>query len=161
MLHRRRLWEQIDSFHDQARDLGFATLISPSSYDPAITAAAARFCYDRRKTIDAIIVSGDLATTGKPIDLSPARSFIEDTAVNGPYINSVSQSLAATGRRVYFLPGNHDMYRDDSGLPGSPHFHLMLEKRTNAWVRIRRFLLAVCCRCWKPRMVSWSRQSLS
>ncbi len=128
MLHRRRLWEQIDSFQNQARDLGLSTLVSPSSYDPAITAAAARFCYDRRRIIDAIIVSGDLATTGKPIDLNPARSYIEDAALSGPYINSFSQSLAATGRRIYFLPGNHDMYRDDSGWPGSPHFHLMLEK---------------------------------
>jgi DNA repair exonuclease SbcCD nuclease subunit len=127
-LHRRRLWEQLDNIKDQAHDLGLSSLISPSSYDPAVTAAAARFCYDRRNSIDAIIVSGDLATTGKPIDLAPARSFVEDAGVSGPYINFMSQTLAATGRPIYFLPGNHDMYRDDSGLPGSPHFHLMLEQ---------------------------------
>jgi hypothetical protein len=61
-LHRRRLWEQLDNLKSQASNLGLLTLVSPSSYDPAVAAAAARFCFDRRKTIDAIIVSGDLAT---------------------------------------------------------------------------------------------------
>jgi predicted phosphodiesterase len=128
-LHKRQLWKQIDNLQHQVRETGLSTLVSPSSYDPAITAAAARFCYDRRNTVDALIVSGDLATTGKPIDLSPARSYLEDAPISGPYINSVSQTLAATARKIYFLPGNHDMFRDDSGLPGSPHFYLMLERQ--------------------------------
>jgi 3',5'-cyclic AMP phosphodiesterase CpdA len=99
MLHRRRLWEQIDSLRNQTRDLGITTLISPSSYDPAITAAVARFCYDRRNIIDAIVVSGDLATTGKVVDLASAKSFIEDAALAPPVRGLFGQAGSAAMTR--------------------------------------------------------------
>ncbi|WP_398482302.1 metallophosphoesterase [Tardiphaga sp.] len=126
-LHLRGLWKHVDVLHQQVKQFDLSTVVRPSSYDPRITAAVARFCYDRRNIIDGSIISGDLAATGKPVDLRVAKGFIEDAPTVGPYASYIAQSLAGTSRPIYILPGNHDKYVNDSGTPGSPHFDLMLE----------------------------------
>src|SRR5947209_20602223 len=49
--------------------------LGPSSHDPDLAEAAARFLYRQPNRFDLVLVTGDLATTGHPADLAVAAEY--------------------------------------------------------------------------------------
>jgi predicted phosphodiesterase len=81
----------------------FGGFSSVSGHDPDIAEAAARFAWANRDGYDAIVITGDLATTGDPADLRLAHAFIQSL----PQDDSDGQPLP-----VAVIPGNHDRFVD-------------------------------------------------
>jgi Calcineurin-like phosphoesterase len=126
-LHQRNLRAFLDTASPAGRqrlDRGWRSLFKPASYVPNIVNGAARFCYDRRKMIDGVIVTGDLATTGRLIDLQTAETFIAAKASVGPHIDPKRATISGVEKPIHLLPGNHDKYINDVGSPNSPNFQL-------------------------------------
>ncbi len=63
-----------------------------------------RFVYERRTSIDAIVVTGDLAASGEREDLYRAAGFLSLSSVDG------RPTLHAAGKPIVLLPGNHDRF---------------------------------------------------
>jgi len=97
------------------------------SHDPNAMRAFAVFAHSIEKEIDALIVTGDLATTGSRADLNAAHAYLTDTAVGGtPFTSAGNPTLSAYAlrKRLDILPGNHDRYRSSAVLyrPGGSVF---------------------------------------
>lgn len=60
------------------------------------------------RDVDAIIVTGDIATTGEYFDLQAALEFFEGDAEDE---NPVDVSLRTFKDKIILLPGNHDRYK--------------------------------------------------
>lgn len=129
-LYQRNLHRHLDTFDGgSAPDLEWNSLIRPASYVPEVRAGVARFCHWLNHKHDGIIVSGDLATTGRGNDLQVAKIFVAQPPAYGPYVRYNEPTISACARpeRIHLVPGNHDRYVDDFGTPGSPHFVLMFQ----------------------------------
>lgn len=96
--------------------------LSCSSYDPEVAEAVARFAYLQRDRFDFLLVTGDLATTGKEADLRLAFDLVHGPPSTAPLPSQpylwapwLSETgfptLGAAGRPVALLPGNHDRFR--------------------------------------------------
>jgi 3',5'-cyclic AMP phosphodiesterase CpdA len=100
-----------------------------STYDPDPLGAFARLLYDVQTKpahdhelvtpVDAVVLTGDIATSGLERDLEMVREFLEGPA-NGPdpvvsdggFPTLARVNLYADGDTpVWILPGNHDRYR--------------------------------------------------
>lgn len=83
--------------------------------------------YYARK-LDAILVTGDLATSGKEADLSRALQFLDSSPIiDSSWFSPPSQNLSATLKRedvpIRLMPGNHDRYQTRFPfLPGNKTF---------------------------------------
>jgi predicted phosphodiesterase len=118
----RDLRSQIDTGWRQARELGIDSLFKPASYVPSIISGVAQFCLARRD-VDAILITGDIATTGLPADLNIARNFVTARATAGGFVSDVRfPTLNGSGVPIYVLPGNHDRYADNMGTPDCAEF---------------------------------------
>jgi hypothetical protein len=134
------------------------------------------------KTVDAILVSGDIAFKGHPAEFEVADAWLKELA-------------AASGcrpDRIYVVPGNHDVDRSicrgsmaisnaQAAIANAPHlrretvlrtqlrdaesgaalFKPLSAWRSSAWPWARRSSLARsprCCdtRCWAPEPPTWS-----
>lgn len=98
--------------------------MAASSYDPDVLHDLARFIYDnaRHRTVDddgvdAVLLSGDLATLGTAADFYEVKQFL--TSTPGPrlrYENSNGHAtLSGIGIPTWMLPGNHDRYIPTDG----------------------------------------------
>jgi 3',5'-cyclic AMP phosphodiesterase CpdA len=89
-----------------------------SSFDLSLLYCLCNFIEDEDPRLRAIVITGDLATTGLPVDIKRGVSFLE-----GPVDPAIS-SIAAKKKLV--LPGNHDrfVYTAEGFLyaPGGPDF---------------------------------------
>jgi 3',5'-cyclic AMP phosphodiesterase CpdA len=127
-----------------------------SSYDPSLLIAFAEFIYhdydishiqQKDAPIDVITLTGDIATSGRTLDLERARRFLEDSPdPNNPALSfrgtafatlsAVIQNSYLTGPvaiPLLLLPGNHDRLRRAwlSGYsPGGKRFDQILK---NHW----------------------------
>ncbi len=92
-----------------------------SSYSPDLLDGLIERVYRQGDRFDAVLISGDLATTGKEKDLEQARSCIDGDA-SARWYSSHSfgkprpeigshRALKGAGRPILLLPGNHDRYR--------------------------------------------------
>ncbi len=81
-----------------------------SSHHPDIAREFARCAYSLRDFIDAIVLTGDLATTGDGRDLRRAHTFIDAPAANGHLAADGEATLKGAGKDVVILPGNHDRF---------------------------------------------------
>ncbi len=81
-----------------------------SSYEGNLTEALANFAYVNRDGLDAIVVSGDIATTGEVEDLTIARDFLTATPASGYHTADGKATLKAGGIPVALVPGNHDRF---------------------------------------------------
>jgi predicted phosphodiesterase len=129
-LFKRDLHRTLDTFDQKgAPKREWNSFVHPASYVPEIACGVAQFCYGLNRLFDGIIVSGDLATTGRGGDLRVAKSFIAEPPNYGPFIrhNEATISRTTLPKNIHLVPGNHDRYRDDAGTPGSPHFALTFE----------------------------------
>jgi UDP-2,3-diacylglucosamine pyrophosphatase LpxH len=79
------------------KDLTFA-----SSFDPGLLFCLCNFIEDEDPNLNAIVITGDLATTGLKVDLDKGLDFLEGTSI---------QSISSTAAPKLLMPGNHDRYR--------------------------------------------------
>lgn len=74
--------------------------------------ALVNLVHDVKDSLDGILITGDIATTGLDFDLSKALVFVEgvpdahDERTSGGF-----PTLSGAGKPVYLLPGNHDRYK--------------------------------------------------
>jgi len=91
-----------DFIAEITRTVGFAT-----SYHPLALDSLVNFVLSQSE-LDAIILSGDIATTGFEHDLLKAKEFLDGPPA-GAHAAGLSV-LANIGPPVWILPGNHDRY---------------------------------------------------
>ena len=73
--------------------------------------------------MDAIIFTGDLATTGMAEDLNVARNFISASPMGQGFVSATRfPTLNASQLPIFLMPGNHDRYVDDNGTPNCRRF---------------------------------------
>jgi 3',5'-cyclic AMP phosphodiesterase CpdA len=88
-----------------------------SSHDPAILQRLASFIHKEsaKGLLDAVILTGDIATTGATGDLEKAFEFIHEAADPRVPTQSARQkgkaTLAGANKPIWLLPGNHDRYQ--------------------------------------------------
>lgn len=102
--------------------------ILASTYDPAVLQRFADFVHEHaaQGTLDAVIMTGDIATTGVTEDLHKARDFIQappDTRLRSQSMLK-EPTLRGAKCHVWLLPGNHDRYDTKSYgyAPGGKEF---------------------------------------
>jgi 3',5'-cyclic AMP phosphodiesterase CpdA len=126
-LIKRNVRETIDTCRAQRQKFGIASVAKPASYVPSITSGVAQFCYKHTQSIDGIIVSGDLATTGMTTDIGVARAFVDDPPLGGFRSESRRPTLNSARRPIYVLPGNHDRYANNFATTNSRLFDFAFE----------------------------------
>lgn len=142
----RNLWAALDTCRTQGKSLGLLSFAKPASYVRAIVSGVAQFCYERRRDVDGIIISGDLATTGLASDLNVAKTFVADPAKAAGFRSEAERpTLQAAKKDIFLLPGNHDRYASNLGATNSRTFDLIFERFLGrhdgvigSWVRRRR-----------------------
>ena len=99
-----------------------------SSHHPGVLESLAEFIYANSKAragaeeisaatrLDCVMLSGDLATTGRKGDIEQVRKFLSSSPnpkyphkSNDPHYREAT--LAAAGIPIIFLPGNHDRFQ--------------------------------------------------
>ncbi len=87
-----------------------------------------RLVNDKRNGIDMIFCTGDLATTGKAVDLRAALEYFELGIFEfGPIDIPIYTSFLNSKKSVLLMPGNHDRYAS-FGQPGSATFQIEFRK---------------------------------
>jgi 3',5'-cyclic AMP phosphodiesterase CpdA len=76
----------------------------------------------QRQPLDAVLVSGDLATTGKKADLVCALDYVEDLIQAARWATGPDSHPGVPIRRVILFPGNHDRFRRGLFWPGGKRF---------------------------------------
>ena len=111
-----------------------------ASYQPQLADAIAEFVYHERDGLDAVVITGDLATTGINIDLQPAERYVAEPCSSKWLTSRQTSSLASAGLPIFVLPGNHDRYLDDVGRSGGTEFDrtFAIQWPTGARVHTRR-----------------------
>jgi predicted phosphodiesterase len=105
----------------QVKRLGPKSILYPASYEPEVLSGAARFCRQKHETVDAIIVSGDLCTTGMLDDLIVAEKFLNGSKSTN---TGFTASIDFCRDKVVTVPGNHDRYKDNFADPNCINFEL-------------------------------------
>ena len=97
-------------------------VLGPSSHDPDLTEGAARWLYQHANRYDAVLVSGDLATTGHPADLAIAHNYLFAPAAAGYLSQAQTPTLQAAGVPLCLFAGNHDRFDGYLMTPGGRQF---------------------------------------
>lgn len=88
----------------------------------ALFVARIAFWRAREQALKAILVTGDLATSGLPQDLHRACEYFDSQSMR-LWLNSFERpTLRATELPMYLLPGNHDRFKGNTGGPGGAYF---------------------------------------
>ena len=109
--------EIIDTVVKQRRRLGSKSFLLPVSYDVDIAKGIAQFCSEWSDDLDGIIITGDLATTGLPVDIEIARKFILDPIHRGFLTRERSPTIAQENLPIHLFAGNHDRYLNNWAKP--------------------------------------------
>lgn len=105
----------------------FRKKMTASSYDPVVLKRLAHFIYNYSRTkvvdgavatendpnsVDAVILTGDLATTGSSHDIQRVSNFLSSPFDHRyPYLNNNHEAtLSAIKDPIWFFPGNHDRF---------------------------------------------------
>lgn len=101
--------------------------MAASAYEPKVLTALAQYIAHEADVLDAVILTGDLATTGSPDDIDRTELFLTapgDTqsrylgdGTNGYFGPTISNILKSRGTTVpvIILPGNHDRFVPTKG----------------------------------------------
>ena len=131
-LARRKPFLQLDTF----KRLGSSRLNqlrNPSTFMPEILHAAARFLLEYSDIVDAVMFTGDLATTGMMADLEVASRYTMP-ASPGKFRSSQGHvTLCQDGVDFYAIPGNHDRYQDNLGSSSSIHYDIQFSKFSESY----------------------------
>jgi DNA repair exonuclease SbcCD nuclease subunit len=111
-----------------------------ASYSQGILKALVEFVHSRKGSLDAILITGDISTTGLDYDLQQARRFVEgvpdahDIRTTGGF-----PTISGAGLPIFLLPGNHDRYklllRRLGYAPGNRRFHQVFHNHWRADVK--------------------------
>jgi 3',5'-cyclic AMP phosphodiesterase CpdA len=98
-----------------------------TSHNPAVLKAFVEFAYTNRQAFDALVITGDLATTGDRHDLKAAYDLFSAPAHGLTCLTSSGQPTLdywSKRKALDLLPGNHDRYRAASNFyrPGGRVF---------------------------------------
>lgn len=111
-----------------------------ASYSTGKLSAVVSLAHKVKDSLDAIVITGDIATTGLEHDLERARIFIEGPpATDNSYLSEDGiATISGVGvNHIILLPGNHDRYREwrtPFGLvslgytPGNKKFHDVFQR---------------------------------
>jgi len=123
-----------DFIAEITRIVGFATSYHPLALDSLVNFVLSQ------SDLNAVILSGDIATTGFEHDLLKAKEFL-DGPNPGTFAAGIS-ALANIGIPVWVLPGNHDRYtytgREWFFSPGGPLFDQILSNHWSGKVKVYR-----------------------
>lgn len=97
-------------------------IAKPTTHSSHAKHMLADFCVRASEAIDAILITGDLATTGRDVDLAEAKQYVESPVASAFLDRDGRPTLAAAGRRIFLMPGNHDRYRGIVPKPNSGNF---------------------------------------
>jgi|GEM_PF-2249800 len=98
---------------------------SPSSFSSALATHLTLYLESVQQGIDALVVTGDVATTGSQGNLKFAREYFFGKPVRTP--EPIYEALRFSSRRdsslpVLVMPGNHDRFEGTRCLPGGAQF---------------------------------------
>lgn len=112
-----------------------------SSYDPSILKAFCNFVL-AQEDLNAVVLTGDLATTGDYQDVTRAYQILRGPAscvhIGRPYEFCPEGSLEGLKSHLFLIPGNHDRYKKSRRLffqPGARVFHDVFSDYWDADVR--------------------------
>src|SRR5947209_5302025 len=99
---------------------GKVRLIKCSSWDPRLGDNILARLVESRDLLDAVLITGDLATTGEQEDLGRAREFIDS-------LRRLAQTAPPGGGpprqpKIIVLPGNHDRFHGKPKWAGCGRF---------------------------------------
>ena len=107
------------------------SLFYPSTYSKDVSIAAYEYIIQRADQADALIVTGDLATTGSDDDLKSALNYFlgKEGVVWNPN-SRIPAALVESEINVVLMPGNHDRYHGkakDCLKPGNFSYEIYFE----------------------------------
>ena len=88
-------------------------LLFSSSHNLNVARVVASRCYLFSEPLDALLITGDLATTGDDHDLDVAWRLVEapGQSPSAPWLTAEEQpTLAAREKPIFLMPGNHDRF---------------------------------------------------
>ena len=112
-----------------------------TSYDASVLQSFADFVRSQR-SLDAVLLTGDIATTGSYDDLATAHRFVRGDTVpwfSGNFRIFSEPSIAGTDAPLWLIPGNHDRFSPHRYLgfaPGSREFHRVFQSLWDDDVRL-------------------------
>jgi DNA repair exonuclease SbcCD nuclease subunit len=119
----RKPWRFIDaSRRDDATGNHAFSPFKPTSYDDRPLLAAADRIAELSRSLNLLVLLGDLATTGKDDDLFVAEQVFLDQKEVRHLTAAIEPRFGGLGVRVHVVPGNHDRYKDDVATPGGKNF---------------------------------------
>ncbi len=105
------------------RKSGLGSVLDPSTFNPDVALGLLHELNKKQESLHAILVTGDLATTGDHADLKLARDYFSgklppewDPIGKQPSLLERSKAI------VISLPGNHDRYDGLALIPGSRNY---------------------------------------
>jgi len=104
-----------------------------SSHNRQMLQGLARLAHREAGSLDGVVVTGDIATTGSWPDLGAADDFLHTAhAPSKPFHTPLGEPTLnnARGVNVYFIPGNHDRYQGQRLFPANTAFDLKFQ---NTW----------------------------
>jgi 3',5'-cyclic AMP phosphodiesterase CpdA len=117
------LWRKPKTAYRRVKEKEFM-----ASHNPEVVNRLAAFAYKRRDYLNAIVITGDIATTGSTHDLNAGYRLITEPPDRIPYLTSDGDAtLNLPDVPIFILPGNHDRYvptkRNYSLTAGGREFH--------------------------------------
>lgn len=115
-----------------------------ASFDSVVVSAVSDFVNKNRNSIDAILITGDISTTGRKCDLQEALDIVTG---NGEYKGLAKLTKLRnpcfefpSSIPLHLLPGNHDRYDTDGRFysPGSKNFHDVFKSVWDEDVRVEK-----------------------
>lgn len=119
--------------------------IYAASHGKGKLTALVNLVHNLKATLDAILITGDIATTGLEFDLAKALLFIEGQPDAHEIRTSTGfPTVSGAGVPVYLLPGNHDRYKlllkRVGYAPGNRKFHQVLRRHWQKDVKVSSIL---------------------
>jgi predicted phosphodiesterase len=110
-----------DFVNDRVRDVFRGSFFKPAAN--YLTSALAQKVFSLRDRFDAIVITGDLSTSGRREDLIAALRYVDSSPKGGLWQNEWGEpTLQAAGKPIILMPGNHDRFDQNVGLPGGVTF---------------------------------------
>jgi predicted phosphodiesterase len=104
-----------------------------SSHNSSVLLHLAKFAYQQAQSglLDAVLLTGDIATTGSAADLQRALDFVHAPVQVGLgwLTRSREPSLSEVNAPIYLLPGNHDRFvaKPYGYVPGGTQFDVVFK----------------------------------
>jgi len=105
------------------------TFLGPSSFLPPLATHLSIYLDSVQQEIDAVVLTGDLATTGEAVDLGVGKDyFFQDSTTADVSLQSVLRfsSKKIPDLPVILMPGNHDRFEGMRYLPAGKGFEKVL-----------------------------------